>query len=157
MKKNRHIFLIAFWIGLSLFFMAFSYKYGLGELNNPGPGLLPFLVATLLLLFSSFLILRSFFESASKNEVVKEEKDQFNRGRIILVFVSLFVYAFLLEMLGYLIDTFLLLVLLFWCTGIKRWSLMLILSGLTVFGTYFLFNYLEVRFPMGIINLIFGG
>jgi len=157
MKRDNHIFLIIFWMGLSLLFMAFSYKYGLGKLNNPGPGFLPFLLGTILFLISSSLLARPLlFGKGDKKGSVKEKKSGENLGKILITFVSLFAYTFLLELLGYLIGTFLLLIILFWCAGIKRWSFVLTISALTVLATYFLFSYLAVRFPMGIIKFIHG-
>ncbi len=153
MKRGYHVFVIAFWVGLSLFFMGFSYKYGLGKLNNPGPGLMPFLIGAILFFISISQLLRSFWGRMGKTEVIREKRSKENIIKVGMVFVSLFVYALFLETLGYVVGTFLLLMVLFWCAGFKKWSHVFMLSVLTALATYLIFSYLEVRFPMGIIRL----
>ena len=62
MKKYQFIPTL-FWIGLSLFVMFFAYRLGLEDktglegVHNPGPGLMPFLVALALLLISLYLLI----------------------------------------------------------------------------------------------------
>ena len=153
MKKYNSIFFV-FWVGLSLFTMFFSNKYGLGSFHNPGPGLMPFLLGLLLLIISLYLLLSSFFKRSGGNKTIKEEQGRINFGKLSLVLVSLFFYGLFLETLGYLIVTPLTMILLFWSVGLKRWRSILFASGLTVLLTYFLFVYLGVRFPAGILRLL---
>jgi putative tricarboxylic transport membrane protein len=156
MKKSNNIILI-FWVGLSLFTIFFSYKYGLGGFHNPGPGLMPFLLGVLLLIVSLYLLTKSLFKVGGQekvDKVVEEGQGRINYGKIGFVLASLFFYGLFLEKLGYLIVTFLTMVLLFWGVGIKRWPSLLFASGLTVLITYFLFTYLGVRFPAGILKFV---
>ena len=157
MKKNDNIFFV-FWIVLSLFIMFFSNEYSLGSFHNPGPGLMPFLLGLFLFIISFYLSLRSLFKKGGDDkkvaEIKKEEQSRINIGKISLVVASLFFYGLFLERLGYLIVTLLTMVLLFWGVGIKRWHSILFASGLTVLITYFLFTYLGVRFPAGILKFV---
>ncbi len=60
--------------------------------------------------------------------------------------------ALLLEWLGYLLATTLLLIFLFRIAGSNRWGIVLGASILAVVGSYLLFNALEVTFPEGLIS-----
>jgi signal transduction histidine kinase len=87
-------------------------------------------------------------------EITKEERSRINISKISLVLASLFFYGLFLERLGYLIVTLLTMIILFWGVGLKRWSSILVASCLTVLITYFLFTYLGVRFPPGILRFL---
>jgi hypothetical protein len=155
--KRYDTILFIFWMGFSLFVMFFSHSYGLGTFSNPGAGLIPFLVGLLLLMISFGFLMRSFFKIRGEDKAVKtvrEEQGKIDFRKISLVLASLFIYGLLLERLGYLIVTSLTMVLLFWCVGVKRWRSVLVASGLTVLITYFLFTYLGVRFPAGILRFL---
>lgn len=154
--KRFQIISIIFWIGLSIFLLGFSYKLGLGGLHNPGPGLMPFLLGLLLLLISFYVLIRSFIIRGKRDENLKEEKNQINFRRLSLVVASLFAYGLLLEILGFLITTSLILILLFHSMGFKRWSFVLLASAFTVLITYFLFTFLGTRFPAGVLRGFLG-
>lgn len=150
--KKYHIIVIIFWIGLSLFVTIFSYKLRLGRFNNPGPGLMPFIIGIFLLIISFYLLIRSLFERGIEDKSVHKEQRQTNFGKIGLVLVSLLAYAILLETLGYLIVTLLFFILLFRSMG-NRWTTVWVASVLTVLLTYFVFTFFGVKFPAGILRL----
>ena len=85
---------------------------------------------------------------------MKPEMDRINFGKMIFVSASLFFYGLFLEKLGYLIVTLITMVLLYLGMGLKGWRPVLIASVLTVAVTYFLFTYLGVRFPAGILRVV---
>jgi hypothetical protein len=134
--------------------MYFSNKYGLGHLHNPGPGLMPFLLGFLFFIISFYLLMVSLFKKREGDEIMKKEKDRINYGKMIFVSASLFFYGLFLETLGFLIVTLITLTILFWTNGLKRWRSLGVASCLTVLVTYFLFTYLGVRFPAGILRVI---
>ncbi len=152
--KHYHYQMIPplFWIGLSLFVMVLSYKMGLGGFHTPGPGLMPFLLGALLFLTSFYLLGKSLSKKAGREETLCEEKGQINYRKIGLVLGSLFLFALLLETLGYVVVTSLFFVLLFRSVG-NRWRTVLVASALAVFITYFGFTFLGVKFPLGILKL----
>lgn len=132
--------------------MVFSYKLGLGRFHNPGPGLMPFIIGIFLLIVSFCPLMSSLFKKSGKDETANEGQRQTNFGKISLVLVSLFAYAFLLETLGYLIVTPLFFILLFRSMG-NKWTTVLVASGLTVLVTYFVFTFFGVKFPAGILRI----
>lgn len=161
MVKKYQIVAPIFWIGFSLFIMIFAYRLGLEDktglegVRNPGPGLMPFLCAFPLLCISAYLLIDSILKRrhhADTREVAKQEQGQTGYRKIAFVLLSLLGYAFLLNTLGYLITTFLALVLLFGVMG-SKWRNAVIASLVTVLATYFVFTRLGLLFPEGIFRL----
>ena len=150
-----------FWIGLSLFIMVFAYRLGLEDktglegVHNPGPGLMPFLVALALLLISLYILISPTLKKRGQKEVSgsgKEAAKKPNYAKMILVLACLFGYAFFLEPIGYLLTTCLVLFLLFKGMGVK-WGSALFASLAATLITYFVFTYLGLLFPDGIVKL----
>jgi hypothetical protein len=125
-----------------------AHRLGPGNIHNPGPGLIPFGVAVILLLMSLGLILRSFFEA------IKGPQKKVFKGvdwkRVVLVLGSLLGYGIAFNFLGFPICTFLLMILLLGVVGRKKWWLTLFISLFTVLCTYLIFVvWLECPFPKG--------
>jgi len=152
LANKSDIVVIIFWIGLSLFVLTFSFKLGLGNLRDPGPGFMPFLLGVVLFIICCFLLLKLLLKVYKRSEIVKEDHGHIYFWRIGLVLVSLYAYALLLETMGYLIATFILLSILFRSAGSKKWVVLLVSSAVTVLITFFAFTYLGLRFPMGILK-----
>lgn len=142
---------ILVWIGLGLFAMAASYELGLGGLHNPGPGLMPFVLGFFLCMTALYVLVSSLHKTEGTGEVVKEKKGRINFGKLLLVLAALFAYPSLLERLGYLLTTLLVLIVLFRSMN-NRWFIVVLASILTAAVSYALFTYLGVRFPQGIFR-----
>ena len=115
---------------------------------------MPFLLGFFFFIISFYLLMISLLKGVGGDEVKGEEKDRINFGKLSFVSASLFFYGLFLETLGYLIVTLVTMTILFWVMGLKRWRSLGVASGLTVLVTYFLFTYLGVRFPAGILRAI---
>ena len=74
--------------------------------------------------------------------------------QIAIVLVALLIWAFVLESLGFLIATFILMTLLYRAAGFKKWYVAVFWGLITVLVTYFVFTYLGVRFPPGILRTL---
>jgi len=132
--------------------MTFSRRLGIRGFHNPGPGLTPFVLGLLLFLVSLYVLIISLLKKGGDDETPGEGQSRTNYGKIGLVLVALFAYAFLLERLGFLITTWIFLFLLFRSVG-NRWVTALVASISTVLATYFVFTFFGVRFPPGILGL----
>lgn len=152
-KTRRPLIPLIFWVALSLFIMFMSYKLDLGRLREPGPGLMPFLIALTLFLVSLPVLVKSVLGRGGKDQTAEEEMGQSSLWKISLLVGCLVAYGLLLEKLGYLIATFLLLAGLFRLTGNKRWIVILITSAFVALVTYFAFNYFGLKLPLGILRL----
>jgi putative tricarboxylic transport membrane protein len=154
MKKLPSVLLILFWGGLGLFAMIHSYSLGRKGITGPGPGLMPFLIGVLLILTALYMLVSSFLRK--EDRVSQEGQSQGGQSKVYLwraglAVISLIAYALLMETLGFLITTTLLLITLFKGMGSRKWSSVVAASVLTSLITYFAFTYLRLRLPMGIL------
>jgi cell division protein FtsW (lipid II flippase) len=151
--KKYHFVVNIFWVGLSIFIITLSYKLGLGRLRSPGPGFMPFLIGLCLLPASLYSFINLLVQRQRAARPKLEDENKSDLTKVFAVTLSLLVYTFVLEELGYLVATISLLAILFGCGGgKKRWKSVVVASVLTGFITYFGFTYLGVQFPVGIFG-----
>ena len=129
-----------------------SIKTGMGRINAPGSGLIPFGTAALLILFALGTIVE-----ARLGGTTIEAKGPLFRGKrwgaALSVLAAILAYALLLGILGFVATTFLILVFLFRISEESSWKMALGASGLTTAFTYFLFVYLlRCSFPEGFLG-----
>jgi putative tricarboxylic transport membrane protein len=127
-----------------------SIHLGLGKVNDPGPGLIPLGTGALLILFSLGTIAESHLKKAKVGEIIFKNK----RWRLVLVMIaSIFAYALVLHILGFLPATFLLLSGLFRASGVKSWKGACLASSVTTGSAHLIFNYLfQCNFPKGVVG-----
>ena len=136
------------WIGLAIFICEETLrKLPLGSLSDPGPGFLPLIAGTIIgiLALSNFLI-------STIRETSKDWSWFPRRWRTLgFILVALFAWAFLLETLGFLVGTFLMMASLFFEANPQRWFLALGGSAILVLATYLIFDvWLLIQLPRGI-------
>jgi hypothetical protein len=74
--------------------------------------------------------------------------------RVLLILISLFVYAAVMPVTGYLVTTFLLMGFLFWIIRRPKLRWVLTLSFVTTLVTYYVFvKWLNCQFPTGFFGL----
>ncbi len=152
--RTRELPPILFFLLLGLYVSWVSHRLGLGTLYYPGPGLMPFYLGLGLVLLSISMLVYLFLKRSRLDERAGKRSQAINYLRIVLVVTALVVYSLVIEKLGYIVATLILLVILFICAGAKKTSAV-IASILTLLITYFGFTYLGVRFPPGILT-VFG-
>jgi hypothetical protein len=134
--------------------MVGSYKLELGDFRDPGAGLMPFLIGVVLFLVSLPTVLRPIFKLKIRNEISKKtDSGKIDLLKVVSVAGSLFAYCLLLQKLGYLITTTLLLLFLLKTASSRKWSFVIIGSLLTVIVTYLGFTFLGLRFPRGVLGV----
>jgi len=140
-----------FLILIGVVFCLSSFSIGIGRINAPGPGLIPFGTGGLLILFSLGTIIETHF-----NTEVEGKTSLFSGRRwgiVLTVLLSLFIYALVLDILGFIVTTFLTMAVLFKISEKQSWKLALGASALTTAFTYFLFDYLlKCSFPRGFLG-----
>jgi len=154
--KKYDLYAVIFWIAFGMFMSVYAYvKLGIGKLNTPGSGLFPFLLGLLFTLLAIPALLRILKQREQQDEP-KEESGPHETvyGKVVLVVVALFAYAILLEPLGFILTTFFTMILLFRSAGFKRWVVATGYAAIVVLITYFLFTYLGVRFPPGVLRAL---
>jgi hypothetical protein len=73
--------------------------------------------------------------------------------RVLFVLIVLWLYAWTMPTVGYLISTFVLMLLLFWVLEKKKIGWVLVSSALSTFLTYVVFSkWLNCQFPDGLLG-----
>ena len=141
-----------FWLLLSISVFVESLRLGVGSLHAPGMGLMPLGISGLLGIISIIL----FLQTSLRKEVGKREAPFsgifWKRVLFFIIIVSL--YAIFLEDVGYLISTFLLLILLRLNVERPRAWRVLVFSFLVTTITYTVFSkWLKCPLPYGFFGL----
>jgi putative tricarboxylic transport membrane protein len=144
----------SFWFLFCLFIIYQSYKLGLGSLYEPGPGFLFFWAGIVVAILALIVVLKSF--GAQPAEEVKEAPTgRRTVTKVILVLVSLFVYALLMEWLGFFIVTFLLFIFLLGVIEKKKWWFAILVSVAVTLFAYLVFETaLQSQLPKGILEFL---
>ena len=133
---------------LSVFILAESRRYSLGTIDYPGPGFLPVLLGIAIGLMSLALFIRSL---ARTHPLKTSWPDRQGVIAVGAIFMGILVFTLLLEASGYLLNTFLLFVMLLRPVGKQSWSLTMLVSFAAVLISYLLFDvWLKVPLPRGI-------
>ena len=144
-----------FLLALSVAALAESFHMGIGTVQSPGMGFMPFAVSGLLGILSLILLLRTICQNRERR--IKLLLSGTNKKKALIALIALAVYSRLMPVVGYLIATFCLMSFLYWFLEPNRarwvfWSL--ILSFLTTIGSYYLFSVLlNCQFPAGLFGL----
>jgi putative tricarboxylic transport membrane protein len=153
--KKRDVIPALIWIIIGLAVMMVSYQMSLGTLHTPGPGLLPFLLGSLLLIVSLSIFINSLTVTKKISLDINETGiwSGIEYKNVLIIVVSLVAYALLLEKLGFLISAFLFLFALFSAFESRRWFFALGVSLVTIVITYTLFVLvLRVELPSGLLR-----
>ncbi len=143
-------------VGIALILIGFlfcigSLRLGIGKLNSPGPGFLPLIAGGLLILLSLGTI-----SEGRRIKRAESTSPLFKGKRSVVPFsvlISLLVYSLVLDLLGYLLATFLMLVLLFSIWKKQRLMVVLGASALITVVTYFFFgSFLKITLPTGFLG-----
>ena len=127
-----------------------SFRVPMGNIRQPGPGFLPFWVGVILALLSAVL----WFEASFRKPTAESVRFLSGEGKwpyVIAAGIALLIYTFLLEPLGFIISTFLLLIFLFRVIGKQKWWVGVTGSILVTFFTHLIFKVaLKVQLPRGL-------
>jgi putative tricarboxylic transport membrane protein len=127
-----------------------STQLGLGSLREPGAGFLTFLAGALISLMAMIVFFQSFLKDQGPQVRLSALWEGVNWHRPILISLLTLGYILLLERLGFLITSFLLLIVIL--KGLENfvWKKALLIPALTVGISYLLFNFLlKVTLPKG--------
>jgi hypothetical protein len=149
-KNDRTSSLV--WLGFALFICVEAFRLPLGSVRDPGPGFLPLLVGVLLAGLSviCFLQARRGPSEAPKGGWYSAERWK----NLVWVLLALLAYAAVLDSLGFLISTFLLLVVLFrFGMEPQRWVWAVGGSVVASLSCYAVFElWLRTQLPRGILG-----
>ena len=138
-----------FWIALGILVCSGALRLGVGSAPEPGSGFIFFWSGLILVVLS----LCAFAEALRDGEEVIPGIGALHWRKIVLVLLSLLLYAFLLERLGFVVTTFLLLIFLLGLIEDVHWGKSFGVACAAALGTYAIFElWLKIRLPHGIFG-----
>jgi len=138
-----------FWVVVGILACYGATRLGLGSVTEPGAGFI-FFWSGLILVILSFMVL---VQSVRSTEDTVQETAEINWPKIALVLLSLLLYGFFLERLGFVFSTFVLMsFLLGWIEG-TNWARSLMVASAAALASYAIFElWLKIRLPKGIFG-----
>jgi putative tricarboxylic transport membrane protein len=141
-----------FWLFFSGFICIESYRMGLGNLHQPGPGFIFFWTAVAMGVLSIAVFVRA-WAGKKTGEPEGPLFGKENVFKVILVLLALFLYAFFMETLGFILITLLLFIFLLGWIEKKRWGLTIFVSLMVTAISYLVFEiWLKSQLPKGLLE-----
>ena len=152
--KNRDLIGSLFWIAFGAFFIAGSLKVGLIRKGIPGPGLVPF-ISAIILVFLALIIFIPALRSKKAGEREEEKEDvslkRAGLAKSSIALLVLFAYGYFLEYSGYFFTTLVFMLLVSRLIESPKWRTSFILAVVTAVVSYILFvMVLGIQLPTGI-------
>lgn len=140
-----------FWLVLAIFVVWTSISIGLGNFSYPGPGFFPLLIGTILGILSIVILILARKEKTK--DLSYAQWPDFSKN-VPTTMIALFVYAFLLEFLGYIVGSLLLMFFLYKVVSSNKWRSSITITLLVIFLTYVIFGVLlKSQFPKGMLGI----
>ena len=134
-----------FFFGLSLLVLWESFRVKLGTLKEPGSGFLSLCAGLGMGALSLVLIYRGWRV---------REPGKPHSHRVTFALISLFIYSFVLDSVGFVVATFFLVGILLRLGQPRPWWFLIGISALVTFMSYLIFGvFLHVYFPRGFLGI----
>ena len=131
-----------------------SYRLGLGKVVEPGPGFL-FFWAGIVLAIMSLVIIFSSFDRKKAGVPDKPILGEISFRKIILVLAAVFLYALMIETLGFILVTVMLFVFILGVVEKKSWLFTILSSFIVTSAAYLVFKtWLQTQLPAGILGFL---
>lgn len=141
------------WIALGIFQCSESISLGLGNVMEPGTGFMPFVMGLVMIGLAIALFLESYFELRKNPGQKISLWSEVYWKRVVHITVIMLIYAVLLPKLGFLLDTFLVMVFLLKSGEPVKWPAAIVVGALTAVVSYVIFGvWLNVSFPTGLLS-----
>jgi putative tricarboxylic transport membrane protein len=122
-----------------------SSKLPFGTIHKPGEGFFPFWISAVLFLLGLCLLFQALKSGPSTG---REGSGRVAKVAVLLVVLA--AYTFMLDLLGYPLCTFLLVLFMLRATEPQRWTVALSMAAITAVGSYVVFAiWLSVPLPRG--------
>jgi hypothetical protein len=146
-----------FWMGFGILFIIFAWQLGLVKKGVPGPGFLPFICGIVLIGLALMILIPTFgSENKKSGDGVRQEKFFPEKGslkRLGFALAALIAYGFCLPYGGFIITTFVFMLLMFRLIEPQRWRWVFLLSLFTAILGYLLFDTLDIQLPRGVLGI----
>jgi putative tricarboxylic transport membrane protein len=140
-----------FWLVFSIIVFMGSLHVGIGKLHNPGMGFMTLGASGILGILSLVLFLQALLRKEDQDHEPLFAGKAWKR--VVFVLIVLFLYAWLMPIVGYLISTFIGMALLFGVLEKKRIGMVLLCALLSTLITHLIFSkWLNCEFPVGFLG-----
>jgi hypothetical protein len=143
------------WSGLALLLLAAGMIWAalglpFGDLHKPGPGFFPFWLGVIMGAMAIGLFVQTTLAKQSVRTIRNILEEDVRWSKVVLVLVALILYAFLMDTIGFLIVTFLLLVVLLRFIEPQSWKVVIGWALAGSVGSYLIFEvWMKLRLPKG--------
>lgn len=146
-----------FWLIFSVAVVYASYRMGLGSLNKPGPGFLPFWAGVILFGLAVLVFIQNKFIQQTKEKIPLTELWSGMRWRKpIYILIALFAYELTFTYFGFILTTMVLLIFLFRGIEPTKWVWAITGAVLASVASFVLFGvWLQVQLPRGFLESLF--
>jgi hypothetical protein len=152
MKKD--IFSGLFCLLFGIYFTIGSYNLGLGEWGRPGPGYFPFGAGLLFGIFSIPVLVKA-LRRPPLNETSLQPSERVHWQNMALILLGMLAYSLLLKRIGFVLCTFLLVILFIRVIAKERWSKSIMTALIVAVTFHLLFNILlNAQLPSGILKFL---
>jgi putative tricarboxylic transport membrane protein len=138
-----------FWLAVGIFVCYGATRLGLGNVTEPGSGFIFFWSGLILAVLSLMVVAEELRRAADP----VPEMGRMNWAKIGLVLLSLVLYAFFLERLGFMLTAFFILSFLLGVIQGTNPARAFGIAGAAALGTFAIFElWLKIRLPKGILG-----
>jgi putative tricarboxylic transport membrane protein len=150
-KKDVISGLCLFSLGLALALLCFRLSVWR---SGPQEGFFPLVIAIIIIGLSLLLIIQSvLLRDQEKEDVSATKEGKTHLSRVLSYIIATLLYGILMESIGFLIGSALLLVFILKVVEKRSWKVTIVLGLASVLISYILFDYfLGVPLPKGLIN-----
>ena len=140
-----------FWLLFSLLTCVEAYRLKLGTIDNPRPGFFPFSAGLIMLILSLVTLFQSIRKKSDAEKTTRQKTRRW--WNIVIILAAVTAYAFSLEKLGFLINTFLFMCLLLKVVEPQTWKAAILGGLITTIAANLLFNVIfRAQIPSGILG-----
>jgi len=148
-NRDRISSLVGLVLSVSICIESFRLPVGIGTWRYPGPGFFPFGTGIIMGCLCLGLYLKATPKSLGEMEESWYVKERWKK--LVLILAILLCYALILDRLGHVISTFLLLFFLFRFVEAQRWIVTIVGSLIVSLVSYGVFDkWLKMQLPKGI-------
>jgi len=127
-----------------------SARLPYGNVHDPGPGFLPLWIGIVLGMMSIALIVHSSLQKGKGRTLQEVLAQKIRWVKVVSTVVALILYAFLMDYVGFLITTFLLIAYLIRFIDLQPWKKAIGWAVAGSVGAHLIFNvWLQLRLPKG--------
>jgi putative tricarboxylic transport membrane protein len=148
---KREIIACTFWLLFSFYFAIESYRLGLNMAHRPGPGFFPFITTVGIGLIAAWRLIAQI-----RKGLPDDSAEAGIRGELRLVacvIAGIIAYALLLEPLGFLVCTFLLVAFYVKVIAARRWIVSLSFATSVALAAHLFFDVLlKAELPRGLLD-----